>query len=238
MDKLKQPTNLSQILSNHAKSYAPVISGEFSQKQPFVFDFTKNNLDLKRVDITDIKAFENYVGLTLKKVGQKWGIGGYGENRVLYLSNLFLDRDEPRTVHLATDLWLPSGTKVYSPLSAKVHSFQDNNNPLDYGPTIILEHVLSGIKFYTLYGHLSRSSLKNIKVGMKIKKGQQVATLGNSMENGQWPPHLHFQVISDMLGKRGDFPGVARLSEKDYYLSICPDPNLILKISDKQKKRK
>ncbi|WP_238593699.1 hypothetical protein, partial [Endozoicomonas atrinae] len=48
--------------------------------------------------------------------------------------------------------------------------------------------------------------------------------------NGHWPPHLHFQVISDLLDQKGDFIGVAPKSERDYYLSICPDPNLILGI--------
>ncbi len=33
-----------------------------------------------------------------------------------------------------------------------------------------------------------------------------------------------------MRGKKGDFFGVCALSEKDYYASLCPDPNLILGI--------
>ena len=125
---------------------------------------------------------------------------------------------------------LPAGSEIYSPLQAKVHSFQDNNHLLDYGPTIILEHELDGVVFYTLYGHLSRTSLTGLEAGKEIEKGQKIAELGTSNENGQWPPHLHFEIISDMLGKQGDFAGVAKVSEKEYYLNLCPNPNLILNL--------
>ncbi|MBI4363426.1 MAG: peptidoglycan DD-metalloendopeptidase family protein [Candidatus Doudnabacteria bacterium] len=145
-------------------------------------------------------------------------------------SQLFNDEQEPRSVHLAMDLWVPQGTPVFSPLPGRVHSFQNNDHLGDYGPTIILEHELQGLKFFTLYGHLSRVSLVNLKTSETIRSGQQIAKLGSQNENGSWPPHLHFQIISDMMGKKGDFPGVASISEKDYYLGICPDPNLILRL--------
>ena len=61
---------------------------------------------------------------------------------------------------------------------------------------------------------------------------QQIATIGNKNENGQWPSHLHFQVITDMLHHKGDFPGVASVSEQKYYLTLCLDPNLILRINE------
>jgi hypothetical protein len=49
-------------------------------------------------------------------------------------------------------------------------------------------------------------------------------------ENGQWPPHLHFQVIIDMEFKKGDYPGVCKLNEKEKYLRNCPNPDLILQM--------
>jgi 4-aminobutyrate aminotransferase-like enzyme len=83
-----------------------------------------------------------------------------------------------------------------------------------------------------LYGHLSRSSLSGLEVGKKVKKGEQIATVGDSSENGGWPPHLHFQLTADMLGLSGGFPGVAPPSKRNVWLSICPDPNLILQIPE------
>jgi murein DD-endopeptidase MepM/ murein hydrolase activator NlpD len=117
---------------------------------------------------------------------------------------------------------------VFTPLPARVHSSQINDNPGDYGPTIILEHDAGREKFYTLYGHLGRDSLKGLKPGAAFMAGEQVASLGARNENGGWPPHLHFQVILDLKGKRGDYPGVCRRSERDHWLAVCPDPRPLL----------
>ena len=37
--------------------------------------------------------------------------------------------------------------------------------------------------------------------------GQEIARLGDFPSNGDWPPHLHFQLITDLLDREGDFPG-------------------------------
>ncbi len=222
--------NLESILSAHKKDFASIVPQKFLQQDPFIFDFTKHNLALGSITAADIAPFKEYIDSTLRNARRIWGVGGYGEDRVLYRSNLFTAGDEARTIHLAVDIWMPLGTEIYSPLAARVHSFQDNNHLLDYGATIILEHELDGTIFYTLYGHLSRPSLEHLTEGMSITKGQKIATLGDYNENGQWPSHVHFQIISDMLGKKGDFAGVASTSQKERYLGLCPDPNLILRI--------
>lgn len=64
----------------------------------------------------------------------------------------------------------------------------------------------------------------------KINKGEKFAEIGNEKENGNWPPYLHFQVISDMFGKEFDFPGVSSLKNKSEFLELCPNPNLILNL--------
>jgi murein DD-endopeptidase MepM/ murein hydrolase activator NlpD len=137
---------------------------------------------------------------------------------------------EPRRLHLGVDIWGPAGTKVMAPLGGIVHSFAFNNNDSDYGATIILTHHLDGIGFHTLYGHLSLNSLKNLYEGQHITKGEVIAEFGMRFENGNWPPHLHFQVIADMQGWKGDYPGVCRFSERMQWLAGCPDPNIILKM--------
>lgn len=111
-----------------------------------------------------------------------------------------------------------------------VHSFQDNNNFGDYGPTIILDHSSSGKPLYSLYGHLTRASLNGLFVGKVIKAGEQLGQIGPFPENGDWPPHLHFQLMTDMLGLTGDFPGVCSLSDRARFLAICPNPNDLLGI--------
>ena len=138
--------------------------------------------------------------------------------------------DEPRRLHLGIDIWGKPHTKVMAPMDGLVHSFAFNNAFGDYGATIILTHNLEGQTFYTLYGHLSLNSIKNIQEGEHIKKGDVFAEFGIPFENGQWPPHLHFQIISDMDRSKGDYPGVCKHSEKESYLSNCPDPDLILQM--------
>lgn len=44
---------------------------------------------------------------------------------------------------------------------------------------------------------------------MVFKKGKKLAALGNSFENGDYAPHLHFQIIKNIENYTGDYPGVA-----------------------------
>ena len=138
---------------------------------------------------------------------------------------------EPRRLHLGIDIWGPAGTKVMSPLDGIIHSFAFNNNDSDYGATLILTHRLDGVGFHTLYGHLSLNSLKNLQEGKHIRKGDVIGEFGMRFENGNWPPHLHFQLIADLQGWKGDYPGVCKYSERQQWLRNCPDPDLILQMA-------
>jgi len=117
-----------------------------------------------------------------------------------------------------------------APLDGVVHSFAFNNQAGDYGATIILSHQLSNRSFCTLYGHLSLNSLQNLQEGQAIRKGDVFAALGIPAENGQWPPHLHFQVIEDIEDRKGDYPGVCAFSQKEKWLANSPDPEIILQL--------
>jgi len=180
----------------------------------------------------------------LNESGAKLGIGGYGEARYFYISPTFATgeniTDEYRSVHLGIDFFTSAGTPVYAPLDGYVYSFADNNLPWDYGPVILLEHSSDEHPtFYTLYGHLSLESLRGMKNGQRINKGEAFATVGESKTNGGWTPHLHFQIITDLLDLSTDFPGTARPSQINIWLNLCPDPNLILGIpSEKMPQRK
>ena len=156
--------------------------------------------------------------------------GGYGEDRAIYDTPIFNPAgEEPRTIHLGLDVFALPGTSVYAPLAGTVHSFQRNDNDKDYGPTIILEHEPEpGLLFWTLYGHLSPDSLGGLAAGAPVEQGQRIGWLGSNDVNGGWAPHLHFQVMLDMMGKSGDFPGVCRKSEAADWLRLCPDPNALL----------
>lgn len=219
-----------EILKTHRNSFHSVI--DFQNKPFEVLDFTGNNEELDNFDIADTSAFEEYITRQLDNY-KKIGIGGYGEDRIIYRrSSLFDTEKEPRCIHLGVDIWVPPDSDVFSPLDAKVHSFNYNKTFGDYGVTIILEHELDSVTFYTLYGHLSKKSLEGKEERLSIRKGEKFATVGDHSENGHWPPHLHFQVITDMLGRKGDYFGVAPPSEKEKYFDLCPDPNLILNVAE------
>jgi 4-aminobutyrate aminotransferase-like enzyme/Ser/Thr protein kinase RdoA (MazF antagonist) len=181
-------------------------------------------------------------------------IGRYREARPFYTTDAYAvtgnEGPEWRTVHIGLDVFAPPGTPIFAPIAGTVHSFQDNAGERNYGPTIILEHQViadfglgiadstdskseirnpkSAIKFWTLYGHLSRQSLEGLEVGQKVEAGEAFCEIGPMPENGNWPPHLHLQVMLDTLGWQGDYPGVVFPEKQAVWTSICPDPWLLL----------
>lgn len=151
--------------------------------------------------------------------------GGFKEQRKLYNRfKHFNDRSEPRNFHLGLDVWAPAGTPLYVPYDAKVQSFRYNGLKGDYGATIILQHEISGFSFFTLYGHLSRQSLNMLSDEAQLASGTEFAAIGSPEDNGQWIPHLHFQVILDIQHYNGDYPGVCTMSQAPAFLRNSPDP--------------
>jgi 4-aminobutyrate aminotransferase-like enzyme/Ser/Thr protein kinase RdoA (MazF antagonist) len=166
------------------------------------------------------------------------GIGRYDEARLLYTSPLFGSDagpgEERRTIHLGLDLFVEAGTAVCSPLDGVVYLLAENKAALDYGPLVILRHASDdGEELFTLYGHLTRETLRELVPGQAIARGEAFARVGKLDENGGWPPHLHFQIILDLLDRGAEFPGVARASERGVWTSLSPDPNVLLWIPAK-----
>jgi 4-aminobutyrate aminotransferase-like enzyme/Ser/Thr protein kinase RdoA (MazF antagonist) len=166
----------------------------------------------------------------MERAGVAVAVGRYDEPRLLYSSALF-GGDERRTVHLGIDLFVAPGTPIQAPLDGVVHVLANNPEPLDYGPLVILRHLTGGGEaFFTLYGHLRRDTLAGLAVGRRIGRGEPFARVGTPDENGGWPPHVHFQVILDLLEQDADFPGVAYAGERTLWTGLSPDPNLLLGI--------
>lgn len=203
-----------------------------------ISEYTPLNLSVSNQELSDIKLdtsedFEKYILNYLKKNNAKVAFGGYIEGRFLYQrSSIFFNESKPeRNIHIGLDLWAKAGTSVLAALDGKVHSFKNNIGLGDYGPTIILEHEVENEKFYTLYGHLSLESIENLTIGDYFKKGEKIATLGNASVNGDYAPHVHFQIIHNIDNYWGDYPGVCNTKDLNFYIENCPDPNLLLKIT-------
>ena len=205
---------------------------DFANDPYLVLDFSGANPDLAKLDLINIDTFNDYVFGKIKSAGAVVGVGGYNEDRVVYRNSPHFtpNHEEARTIHLGIDFWAPAGTPVFAPVDGVIHSFRDNAQYANYGPTIILEHRAEGFPRYSLYGHLSRASLTHLYDGKLVRAGEKLAEFGPYPENGDWPPHLHFQLMHDMLGLCGDYPGVCRPSERAEWLARCPDPNKWLKI--------
>ncbi len=226
---MSSSAQLAFYIKAHPDAIGKVVDFDPVTDRLYQLDLTTGNKDLNRDTITNPEKFNQWVSKQIANSHSKYGVGGYMEHRTIYVGiPLFESETGPRLLHLGVDIWGDAGTPIYAPLAGKVHSFADNNNFGDYGPTIILEHDLDGLVLYSLYGHLSRKSLHLLSVGMPVNCNQQIATLGAIDENGCWPPHLHFQLMFDMEGKQGDYPGACRFAEKEEYLKNIPDPQLIL----------
>ncbi|WP_291287410.1 peptidoglycan DD-metalloendopeptidase family protein [Flavobacterium sp.] len=196
-------------------------------------DLSVTNQELAECKPANTEEFEDFITAYLEKNDAEVAYGGYIEGRTIYQrSTIFKNSSIPeRNIHIGLDLWTKVNTPVLAPLDGKVHSFKNNIGLGDYGPTIILEHRVENEKFYTLYGHLSLESIENLSVGTFFHKGQKIGTLGSSSVNGDYAPHVHFQIIRNIETYSGDYPGVCNTNDLNFYIENCPDPNLLLKIT-------
>lgn len=225
--------SLSEILKQNQSFFHPVVVFNPPKERLIKLDLTAANTSLTDAILEDTGLFSNWIHAQLQQANARYAIGGYNEHRTVYSKSRVFDGvagEEPRRLHLGTDIWGKHGTAVMAPLDGVVHSFAFNNQAGDYGATIILSHQLSNRSFFTLYGHLSLNSLQNLQEGQAIRKGDVFAALGIPAENGQWPPHLHFQVIENMGDRKGDYPGVCAFSQKEKWLANSPDPEIILQL--------
>lgn len=223
-----------ELFSNNQQPFTPVIAPSLPSTAYTKIDLSITNKALDQLDLTSAQAMENYIEAYCKGQQSQIAYGGYLEIRNLYQrSTHFTQQDSSttRNIHLGVDFWAAAGTPVVAPLSGLVHSFQDNKGLGDYGPTIILEHEVEGLLFYSLYGHLSVASLQGLEVGQAIGQGQVIGTLGEAAVNGDYAPHLHVQLILDVEGKQGDYPGVCSAQQLEFYQQNCPNPVVFLGVA-------
>jgi peptidoglycan LD-endopeptidase LytH len=232
--------DITALLKSYREDFAKVVAFDANKDKITALDLSKNNTAFTRDVYTDMERFSTFIDKTLQTSKSSYLIGGYKEDREMYRRSQLFDKnlpgitsiaEEPRSIHLGTDIWGPVDTKVYAPLGGVVHSFAFNDNFGDYGATIILQHQLDTWNFYTLYGHVSLKDIGRMREGLYISRGEQFAHFGKPEENGHWPAHLHFQVIIDMDNYLGDYPGVCKPSEMGLWLRNSPDPDVILNMN-------
>ncbi|MGE5943345.1 MAG: peptidoglycan DD-metalloendopeptidase family protein [Flavobacteriales bacterium] len=227
-------THFQEFLINISSKPLRVIDSAIPNSKYIPIDLSVENEQLKAIDVNKVEALQNYIESQISQRNGLVGYGGYCEVRTIYKRSHHFNEKEAteRNIHLGVDLWIAAETPIYCPLDATIHSFKNNTNFGNYGPTIILIHTINNIEFYTLYGHLSLASLENLEKGKQIKQGEPFATLGDATVNGNYPPHLHFQIIKDLQGYEGDYPGVCNKKDLGFYLDNCPNPELVLRLGN------
>lgn len=225
-----------QWLASERNSAASIVDTDLRTAPSIVFDLSVGSkflgADPHKAETANLAES---IFRVMKNANAPVGVGRYNEARLLYSSPLFgaseNPTDERRTIHLGIDLFAAPGTPIHAPLDGVVYTVAINTAPLDYGPLVILRHATGDAQeFFTLYGHLAREAFDSLQIGQRIARGQDFARIGDVHENGGWVPHLHFQIIVDLLDRGSEFPGVAPASQRAVWTALSPDPNLLLGI--------
>ncbi len=234
LEPMPGSTRVREWLAANTASFASVLGIDLHAEPVHVLDLSIGSAlvhgDARQNEATPFAA---RVDDELREAGARVAVGRYDEPRLLYATPAFAGGDgttsEHRTVHIGLDLFAAAGTPVCAPMDGTVALIEHHDLPLDYGGLLILRHETDdGTPFFTLYGHLDPTSFEAVRAERRVTKGQQIATLGSAAVNGGWPPHLHLQVITDMLDERKNFPGVGTPTRRDVWRSVSPDPNLIV----------
>ena len=237
MEPVRTSGRVREWLASRTGTFAPIIADADLRTEPsLVLDLSVGSPLIAGDPASNAEPqLTPRIVAAMTEAGVRVGVGRWDEPRLLYTADFFARPDAPaaelRTLHIGLDLFAPAGTPVHAPLEGVVHAFASNDVPQDYGPVIILRHECDdGTPFFTLYGHLSRDSLATLHPGSKVARGERLATLGAPDENVGWTPHLHLQLITDLLDLGTDFPGVAPSSQRAVWRSLSPDPNLLVGI--------
>jgi 4-aminobutyrate aminotransferase-like enzyme len=222
-------------LAARAGRFAPVLGPALAAARSVVLDLGVASTDLGGIAPgANAAEWAAAIERRLRAAHAVVGIGRRDEIRWWNAADAFRvaaeDGDDWRTLHLGIDLFVPPGTPVFAPLDGIVRAVADHAAPLDYGPTVVLEHEAAddGLHFFTLWGHLARESLSALRPGAPIRAGDRIGEVGRDHENGGWAPHVHVQVMADPLGMTDTFPGVARPAERAVWLSVSPHPAPLL----------
>jgi 4-aminobutyrate aminotransferase-like enzyme/Ser/Thr protein kinase RdoA (MazF antagonist) len=233
-----QTGEITEWLRASPSRFAPLLDVDLRRAQSVVLDLGVGSLLVgANPAAAETEALTETVFGAMDSAGAVVAVGRYDEARPLYRGEMFESGshviDERRTIHLGIDLFAKAGVPVCAPLDGTVHIVANNARPQDYGPMIILRHVTdAGSAFFSLYGHLGEDALEGLSPGDNVSRGQRIASVGAPPSNGDWPPHLHFQIIVDLLEMGSDFPGVGYVSQRAVWRSLSPDPNPIVGVPE------
>ena len=92
-----------------------------------------------------------------------------------------------RKMHKGLDFSAPTVTKIYATGDGVIKKVKRAR--WGYGTHVVIDH---GYGYTTLYGHMSRASVKQ---GQRVKRGQQIGLVGSTGKSTG--PHLHYEVAKN-----------------------------------------
>ncbi len=214
---------------------APLLGVAWSQLRTFALDLSVGSDLVGSADAgAGPERFDRLIRRDVDGDPDAVAVGGYGEARLLYTAPEFADARRPlgraahgaprhrrvdpcrhRAARAARGPRAP-GERQRRCRSTTARWWCSSTRPARARP------------FYSLYGHLAPETLTHLEVGQHVEAGDVVGWIGAPPRNGDWAPHVHVQVILDLLDLGVDYPGVARPSQRDVYLALSPDPALLL----------
>jgi 4-aminobutyrate aminotransferase-like enzyme/Ser/Thr protein kinase RdoA (MazF antagonist) len=135
-------------------------------------------------------------------------VGRYGERRIVHDTGP--GPEEPRTVHLGADIFLPEGTVVRAPLPGRVLRAGDRE--------LLLELRDSGLRL-RLAGLVPRD------LDGEVAAGDELGPVAAPRAGQRLPAHLHVQLGVEELD---ELPGLVPASLAPAWLALCPDPTALL----------
>ncbi|HSR70237.1 MAG TPA: aminotransferase class III-fold pyridoxal phosphate-dependent enzyme [Acidobacteriota bacterium] len=150
------------------------------------------------------------------------GAGGYGQARPALEEHPSRQSEQGRewpTVRLGLDVLAPPATPVQAPLEGRLEESD--------GPLVLSHHSPAGDRFFSLYRGLERPRRQ---VGETVASGSRLGQVGPS-------GRIQVQLFLDLWAGQDLRPrprpwndGLSYPSQREAWMSICPDPNLILAI--------
>ena len=215
-----------------ARAY-PLLGEDVYQVEDYAHvDLSTEHTKKLKITVTSYDGLYELIDQEKRVKNAKVLFGGYLEKRDVYNNrDLFKCADSAltRNIHMGIDLFACHGDDVYAPLDGIVHSL--GFDEAGYGTVVILQHKIGDYLFYGLYGHLELGVLRKLKTGAILKQGERFASLGDRQENGDWPPHIHFQLIVDIGSYQADYPATCCDHNLAQYKSNCPNPLVVALIT-------
>lgn len=149
---------------------------------------------ISKMMLIQSKSFDTIVRLIMNKSEMLSSIPAIMPVRgtdIMRLSSGFGRRTDPiykvMKFHAGLDFSGPIGTPIYVTGDGVVEKLVKSD--VGYGNHVIVDH---GFGYKTRYAHISKAE---VKVGEKVRRGQEIALMGNSGKSTA--PHLHYEVIKN-----------------------------------------